>query len=155
MSGTLVKSEPRAVGTLFRRTPLSTLREEMRDLFSQFMSEGTDGWLSMPVVPSVDLSETDQAIQARMDIPGMKPEEIDIQVDGNVLTVSGERKEEKEEKGRTFLRVERKTGSFCRTMTLPCSVKEDKVDAQYKDGVLTISMPKTDEAKSRRIKVKT
>jgi HSP20 family protein len=71
-----------------------------------------------------------------------------------VLTISGQRQEEKEEKGQTFHRIERRSGSFSRSVTLPTAVAEDKVDAQYKDGVLTVTMSKTEEARSRKIKVK-
>ena len=71
-----------------------------------------------------------------------------------MLTVSGERKEEREEKGKTYHRVERRVGSFSRSVTLPCPVREDAVDAQYKNGILTIKLPKTEEAKARKITVK-
>ncbi|MGI9327637.1 MAG: Hsp20/alpha crystallin family protein, partial [Pseudomonadales bacterium] len=81
--------------------------------------------------------------------------EIEIQLNGNVLTVSGERKEEQEEKGKTYHCVERRIGTFSRSMTLPCPVEEDEVAAAFKDGVLTITLPKTDEAKTRKIKIKT
>lgn len=154
MASAATKHEPRALGPIFRRSPFGTLREELRDFFSNVLAEEAEGWRAGQLAPSIDLSETDQALEARMDIPGMKPEQFDIQVNGNLLTVSGERKEEKEEKGRTYLRTERRVGAFSRTITLPCTVKEDKIDAQYKDGVLAISMPKTEEAKSRKIKVK-
>jgi HSP20 family protein len=89
-----------------------------------------------------------------MDIPGMEAKEIDIQVNANVLTVSGERKEEHEEKGKTYHRIERRVGSFSRSITLPCPVKEDAVEAQYKNGILAIKLPKTEEAKARKILVK-
>jgi len=154
MAGILTKREPRSIRPLFRRGPLYGLQEEMQDLFSQVLGEGGETWLSGHIVPSLDLSETDQAVDVRMDVPGMKPDDIDIQVNGNLLTVSGENKEEKEEKGRSFHRIERRCGSFSRSVTLPCAVKEDKIDAKYLDGVLTISMPKSEEAKSRKIKVK-
>jgi HSP20 family protein len=102
----------------------------------------------------LDLSETDTAVETKMDLPGVKPEEIEIQLNGNVLTVSGERKEEQEEKGKTYHRLERRVGNFSRSMTLPCPVEEDEVAASYKDGVLSITLPKTDEAKTRKIKIK-
>jgi HSP20 family protein len=89
-----------------------------------------------------------------MDLPGIKPEEIDIQLSNNVLTISGQREESKQEKGETFHRVERRSGSFSRSVTLPCAVAEDRVDARYTDGVLSVTLPKTDEAKSRKIKIK-
>lgn len=155
MAGTLTKREPQSVQPWFRRGPLHALQEEMQDLFSQVLGNGGDAWLTGGCAPSLDLSETDQAVDVRMDVPGIKSDDIDIQLNGNLLTVSGTRKEEKEEKGRTFHRLERRCGSFSRSVTLPCAVKEDKIDAQYHDGVLTISLPKCEEAKARKIKVKT
>ena len=89
-----------------------------------------------------------------MDIPGMEAKDIDIQVNGHLLTISGERKEEKEEKGKTYHRIERRSGSFSRSVTLPCPVKEEAVDAQYKNGILMVKLPKAEEAKSKKIAVK-
>jgi len=103
---------------------------------------------------AVDVCETEAAVEVRMDLPGVKADEIDIQMSDTFLTVTGHRTEEKEEKGKTYHRVERRHGTFARTVALPCCVNEAKVDAQYKDGVLKIMLPKTEEAKSRKIKVR-
>jgi HSP20 family protein len=127
----------------------------MEDLVSRFWGDGEEAWPTGRLIPSVDLSETPKALEVRVDLPGVKPKEIDIQVSGNLLTISGEKKEEKEEKGKTFHRIERYSGSFSRTMALPCAVNEDEVAAEYHDGVLTITLPKTEEAKTRKITVKT
>ena len=104
----------------------------------------------------MDVSETDKAVEVRLDVPGINPADVDIQLSSGTLTVRGERKEEEEEKDkdRNYHRVERRCGSFSRTVTLPCSVREDEAAAEYKDGVLTITLPKSEEAKTRRIKVK-
>jgi HSP20 family protein len=134
--------------------PFTALQDEIGELASSFFGEVGEAWPRGLMVPSLDLSETDGDVEARLDLPGIKPEEIDIQLSDNTLTVSGQRKEEKEEKGKTYHRVERRQGSFSRTVVLPCTVNEDKVDAQYKDGVLSIKMPKTEEAKARKIKVR-
>jgi HSP20 family protein len=142
------------VGTWFRRGPLGNLREEMEELFSRAFGEDVALWPSERIIPSLDLAETDGTIEVRMDIPGMEAKDIDIQVNGNLLTISGERKEEREEKGKTYHRIERRIGSFSRSVTLPCTVKEEAVDAQYKSGILTVKLPKTEEAKSRKISVK-
>ena len=122
---------------------------------STFWNDGEEGWPSEAMATSVDLSETDKEIDVRIDIPGVKAEEIGIQIHGNLLTVSGERKEEKEEKGRTFHRIERTEGSFSRTLSLPCEVQESEIAATYKDGVLNITMPKAEEAKAHKVTVKT
>jgi HSP20 family protein len=154
MSTAVAKREPRSVGTWFRRGPLANLREEMEELVSRAFGEDVGGWPTDRIVPSLDLAETDSNVEVRMDIPGMEAKDIDIQVNGNLLTISGERKEEREEKGKTFHRIERRVGSFSRSLTLPCQVKEDAVDAQYKNGLLTVKLPKTEEAKSKKITVK-
>jgi len=132
------------------RDPLSTVRDEVDTMLSNLIDR--DFW-PMRLSPHFDLSETDNALEIRMDAPGIKPADIDIQVSGNALTICGERKEEKEEKGRTFHRVERRSGSFSRSIMLPCSVQEDKIEAKYADGILAIVLPKTEAARSRKIKV--
>jgi HSP20 family protein len=133
--------------------PFSMLQEELGELTSRVLGEANEFWPRGAMVPSLDLTETDSTVEVKMDVPGAKAEEIDIQVTDNFLTVSGTRKEEKEEKGKTYHRVERHQGTFSRTVTLPCAVDEAKVDAQYKNGVLTIKMPKTEAAKASKIKV--
>jgi HSP20 family protein len=154
MAGTLTESPRRKLTPWFRRGPLATLREEMEELFEPLLGEAGDGWGTRMLAPPIDLSETDTAIQARLDLPGVDSKEIDIQVSGNQLTIAGERKEEKEEKGELFHRIERRCGRFSRSVTLPCNVDEDKIDATYRDGVLNITLPKTEAAKAKRIEVK-
>lgn len=152
MSTTLAIPETRAPRTW---DPFRIAREEMETLWSQLIGEPTNGHRGGRLMPTLDLTETANTVDVRMDVPGMKAEDIDIQLSNGMLTISGERKEEKEEKGKTFHRLERRYGSFSRSVTLPTTVAEDKVDAQYRDGVLTIALQKTEEAKSRKIKVKT
>jgi HSP20 family protein len=154
MATAVAKSEPRNVRPWFRRGPLETIREEMQDLLSRTFGEEGELWSVDRITPSLDLSETDSAVEVRMDIPGMEAKDIDIQVHAHLLTVSGERKEEREERGKTYHRVERRVGAFARSVMLPCPVKEDGVDARYKNGILTIKLPKTEEAKARKITVK-
>jgi HSP20 family protein len=126
----------------------------MNDLCARLVGDEDEGWFSEAMVPALDLSETDTAIEVRMDLPGITAKDIDIQISGNVLTVSGQREEEKEEKGTTFHRVERRYGSFSRSVTLPCAVVESEVAAEFHDGVLAIKLPKTEESKAHKIKVK-
>lgn len=151
MTTTMTKPEPRTVRAW---EPFQSVRDEIENLWSRVVGEGGESWLAPRLVPSVDLSETATAIEVRIDLPGMKPEDIDIQLANNMLTISGERKEEKEEKGKTFHRVERRQGSFSRTLSLPCAVVEDKVDAVFRDGVLNVTLTKTAESQSRKIKVR-
>lgn len=126
----------------------------LEGLMSGLFDEGEDRWFGGAMVPSVDLSETEDHVDVTMDLPGVKPEEIDIQVHNNLLTIRGERSEESEEKDRTYHRVERRSGSFSRTVSLPSEVDEDNVDAAYKDGVLTIKMPKAKATQGKKISVK-
>jgi HSP20 family protein len=104
--------------------------------------------------PSVDVSETPKEVIVKAELPGMDPKDIDVSVRGDILTLSGERKQETEEKGENFHRVERSYGSFSRSVKLPAEVDSGKVDATYKDGVLRITMPKTKEAATKKIQVK-
>ncbi len=155
MTSVIATREPRRLRPWFRRGPLFSLREEFDDLFSNFLSGAGDGWPVGIALPPLDLTETESTVEVRVDLPGVKPSELDIELNGTNLTISGQRKEEYEEKGRTAYRVERRTGSFSRSIILPCAVKEDHVDAQYRDGVLTITLQKTEESKTRKIKVRT
>jgi HSP20 family protein len=126
----------------------------MDDLIGRFSRDHGEEWMPSVLSPAFDLSETDDSLQVRMDVPGIPAKDIHIDITGNVLRVSGERKEEKEEKGKTWHRVERRSGEFSRSVTLPCAVKEAKVEASCDDGVLTIRLPKAEEAKSHKVTVK-
>lgn len=136
------------------RDPFSSLREEMNDLMSRVWS----GYETLPALqqltPAIDVSETDNAFEVRMDSPGMESKDFDVQVHGNSVTLSGKRHEEKEEKGKTFHRVERRSGSFSRTLTLPCNINEDEVAAEYLNGVLMVKLPKNEKSKPKKISVK-
>lgn len=105
-------------------------------------------------VPSVDVSETEGDYQIKAEIPDVKKEDVKVTVEDGVLTIQGERKQEKEEKGRRYHRVERSYGSFVRSFTLPDLVDEAHVKAEFKDGVLTLHLPKSEKAKPKAIEVK-
>ncbi|MFO0911358.1 MAG: Hsp20/alpha crystallin family protein [Pirellulales bacterium] len=134
--------------------PLVRLRQEMDDLVARFWDGEQPAWLAGTLAPAVDLIEEPNAFEIRMDIPGLEAKDIDVQVHGNTLTLSGQRNEEHETKGRTFHRVERRSGNFSRTITLPCAVHEDEVVAEYVQGVLTVKLPKCEAAQSKKISVK-
>lgn len=146
----ITRQEPERMRNFFRLGPLQSLREEMQDFFAQVTGDDETFWPFSRVSPRLDISETDQAVEVRMDLPGIKPEEIDVQLNANTLTISGERRE-----SRTYHRVERRMGTFSRSISLPCPVKEDSIDARYKDGILTVSLPKMEECKSQKFTVKT
>jgi HSP20 family protein len=126
----------------------------MERLMSQYEEDWNGGSLAEMALPSTDVSETDEAIEVKIDVPGLTADEINIEVRGNRLQVRGEHKEEKEEKGKTFHRVERSHGRIYRSMSLPVAVKEDKVAAECQNGVLTITLPKAEKEKTRKIAVK-
>jgi HSP20 family protein len=104
--------------------------------------------------PRVDVSETDNEFVIKAEIPEVKKEDIKVSVDNGVVTIQGERKQEKEEKGKKFHRVERYYGSFVRSFTLPDNIDETKIKASFKDGMLNLQIPKTAEAKPKTIEVK-
>lgn len=103
--------------------------------------------------PAVDVHEDKESIVVRAELPGVKREEIDVSVDGNVLTLKGERKFEKEEEGKRYHRVERAYGSFVRFFQLPTTVDSEKIEAKLADGILTLRIPKKDLVKARKINV--
>ena len=103
--------------------------------------------------PSVDISETKDEIVVKAEVPGMNKDDIKITLQDNVLTLKGERKQEKEEKDTNFYRMERYYGSFARSFSLPTVVQADKIKASYKDGILNITLPKTEEVKPKQIPI--
>ena len=105
------------------------------------------------LAPPVDIYEDEHKIALKIEVPGIDEKDIDVRIEGNTLTVHGERKLEKEEKEENFRRVERHYGSFTRSFTLPGSVDPGQVSADYDKGVLKISLPKKAEAKPKQIKV--
>jgi len=108
---------------------------------------------SREIVPLVDLYEKGNKVIVRAELPGIKPEEVDLSVDGNLLTIRGEKKQENEVKEKDYYRFERSYGSFQRTVELPAQVKADEAKAAYKDGVLEIELTKTEEVKKKKIKI--
>jgi HSP20 family protein len=132
----------------------------MREEFDTMMSRIAEDWNgNLPAeerlrFPALNLTETDNQLELSMDLPGISADEVDIELSGNTLRVSGEHKEEKEEKGKRFHRIERQTGSFFRSVELPCAVDEDKIDAECKNGVLKVTLPKAAEAVTKKVKVK-
>lgn len=146
----------RGLSPFFDRDPLLSLRREMDDLMSRFWPDWDGGRLIREgeFAAPLDLSETDETYQIRMDLPGIDPKDIDIEVSADTVRISGHREEEKEEKGKTFHRVERRSGKFSRQITLPTPIKDEEIDAQHSDGVLTITLPKTEKAKTHKITVK-
>ena len=134
---------------------LTTLRREMDNLWNRFFGEASvsrgEGktWL-----PSMDVSETDNEILIKAELPGMEAKDVSVSLVGDLLTVKGERKEEKEEKGEKQHYKEISYGSFERSIRIPVTIKAEKVDANFDKGILTIKLPKSEEAKKKEIQVK-
>ena len=153
MSTTLATQRSRQLQRSFR--PFRMLQQEFGDLFNRLSSDFDEKWLSSEFTTPCDLSETADAFQVRLDVPGITPEEITVQVTGgDTVNISGERKEEHEDKGKTYHRIERRSGKFAETIVLPSAVNDEKVQAEFHDGVLTITLPKTEASKTRTVKVK-
>ena len=142
-------------------TALERFRSEIDRLFDRFVSEPfgrsdlermEPAW-SMGWMPSLDVTESGDEVLARAELPGVDPKGIDISVSGDMLTLSGEKKEEKKEERGSYYHVERCFGSFRRSIRLPGSVDPDRVSAEYDKGVLTIHMPKAETQKPKRVPI--
>ena len=134
-----------------------SVQREINRIFDTFMQGGMqdDGSLGLTMwTPAVDIVERENEFEVKVELPGGKKDDVKITLESNILTIRGEKKQEGEEKGENLQRVERSYGSFQRSFTLPTTVKNDKVDANYRDGILTISLPKAEEAKPKQIEVK-
>ncbi|MCK6460959.1 MAG: Hsp20/alpha crystallin family protein [Planctomycetes bacterium] len=130
---------------------LTGLRRQMNRLFEYFPTgeePGFEWW------PAVNVAETPETVVVTAELPGLEPKEIEISVVGDTLTIRGEKRIEREEKGKTWYRREIAGGKFTRSFTLPASVDAEHVDATSKAGILTITLPKRAEAKARKIEVK-
>ena len=129
-----------------------SLRADMDRLFNSLFGrspEEREGFWA----PVVDIEEDNESIMVKAEIPGMKKDDIKVSVQGNMLTITGERKQESEIKDKTYHRVERSYGKFSRTISLPTDVETDKVKASYKDGILNITLPKPEAVKPKHVDV--
>jgi HSP20 family protein len=132
---------------------LTTLQDQINRLFSGSLERtGEEASLSA-WAPSVDIYETEHELVVKADLPEVDPKDLDIRVENNILTIRGERKFEKKVNEENYLRVERSYGSFARSFTLANTVNPEAIKADYQNGVLTLSIPKRDEAKPKQIKV--
>lgn len=139
--------------------PLIELRSEMDRLFDSFLRDpwgslteslgGERGWL-----PAVDVSESDQEVTIRAEIPGIDPKDLDISVSGNRLTLAGEKKDQTEKQGKNFYHAESRYGAFRRSIELPAGVDTNQIRAEHSHGVVTIRLKKTPAATPKKIEVK-
>lgn len=138
-------------------TDILNIQREINRMFNGFFRGSAwdeDTLVPTSWMPSVDVAEHDNEYVVKVELPGVSKDDVNITMQDSVLTIRGEKNEEKETKESSYHRVERSYGSFQRSFTLPTTVNSDKVDASYKDGILIISLPKVEEAKPKQIEVK-
>jgi HSP20 family protein len=143
--------------------PLYALQQDMNRIFDDFFANfplsagvGLSGRLG-EFSPSIDIKESEREVTIKVELPGVDEKDIDVALTNDMLTIEGEKKEEKEEKGKGYYHAERTYGSFRRMLQLPAGIDSKKAEASFKKGVLTIKVPKTEEAKSKvqKIAIKT
>lgn len=137
--------------------PLDKLRKEMDDLFGRFAKAEWPslGWgESGAFVPAMDVRETPEALEIDVEVPGLKAEEIEISLSGEVMTIKGEKKEQREENKEGCHLLERRFGSFQRSFRLPAAVERDKIQASQKDGILHLVAPKSPQQSATKIEIK-
>ncbi len=134
---------------------LVSTQDRLNRLFNETFSRafGEEPGAAGTWTPAVDIYENDNNLVLKAELPGVDPKDVEVRVEDNTLYLKGERRFEKEVKEEHYHRIERAYGSFTRSFALPGSVSAEKVDAQYKDGVLTVTMPKREEAKPKTIKI--
>lgn len=136
-------------------TGLTGLRQEMERMFDRFLEPRWDEMQALgDWVPRLDLSETKDALVVRVEIPAMDPKDVQVSLQDQLLTIKGEKQQEKEDKTERFHRVERSYGAFTRAVRLPVAVDAEKVNATFKNGLLTVTLPKTPAARGTTIPVK-
>ena len=140
--------------TRWGRIPnFNALQDQVNKLFeNSFHGQGENAAITS-WAPSVDIYETENELVLKADLPGVSEKEIDIRVENDMLTVRGERKFETEVKEDNYLRVERTYGSFSRSFALPNTVNTEAINAEYKNGVLTVQLPKRAESKPKQVKI--
>lgn len=154
MSTTLSKPSDRQMRRQQDSGPFATMQRELEELIARFWNPESGGAEAGAISPRVDVVENDDAVEVTTDLPGIKPEEVEVELRDNCLVISAEHREEREEKtDQKFHRVERRRGSYSRSVWLPSPVDESQVEARLENGVLKVTLPKTNEAQKRRIKV--
>jgi len=132
---------------------LSTLQEQVNRLFEGSLPRRSDQSALTPWAPAVDIYETENELVLKADLPDVNEKDLDIRIESNTLTIKGERKLEEKVKEDNYLRVERTYGSFSRSFSLPSTVDSGSIKADYKNGVLTVELPKRAESKPRQVKI--
>jgi HSP20 family protein len=134
---------------------LSSLRREMDRLWENFFGERPLARMwEREWAPSLDMSESKDNFVVKAEVPGIDAKDIDISLTGDVLTIRGEKKQEKEEREEDYHLIERSHGSFSRSVRLPAEVESNKIRASYKNGILNITLPKSEKVKAKEVKIK-
>ncbi len=136
---------------------IEKMRSEMDRLWDTFLfgvPQKRDPWEEAEWLPAVDVAETKNEIIVNVEVPGMDPKEFDISLSEGTLTISGEKRQEKVEGKENYHLIERRYGSFSRAIPLPPEVESDQIRASYKNGILTVRVPKIEEARRKEIKIK-
>ncbi len=134
-------------------TTATTLQEQLYRVFRDVLGRGGEESNLTTWAPAADIFETEHELVVKADVPDIDPKDLDIRVENNILTIRGERKFEKKVDQENYLRVERAYGSFARSFSLANTVNTEAIKANYQNGVLTLSIPKREEAKPKQIKV--
>lgn len=158
----LIKRAPAKEMSLWNREypafrGLQSLQHDMNRIFDEFFRGdllANDSFFARDWNPAVDILENNDQFVLKAEIPGMTKDDVKITLENNVLTIRGEKKNESDKKEGDYHRIERSYGSFERSFTIPGTIKVNDIDAQYKDGVLTLTLPKAEEAKPKSIEVK-
>jgi HSP20 family protein len=132
---------------------LNSLQHEMNRMFNTVFGDQPGNGGARRWIPAMDLLETDEHFVLRADLPGLSEDDVKVELEDNILTVSGERRAESEDRQEGYHRVERAFGSFTRSLTLPRGVKSDEISARFDNGVLEVRIPKPEETKPRRIAI--
>jgi HSP20 family protein len=125
-----------------------------RDIDRMFDSFFSDVPRNLSVNPAVDIRENEGGYSMEVELPGMTDKDVEVKVEGNLLTISSKKKEEKEEKKKDYVMKERRSYSFCRSFVLPENTDSEKISAEFKNGLLTLNVPKTEAAKPKLLEIK-
>ena len=155
----LVQWQPvRSLGRQHRRQypvfrGFGDVHREMNRFFDEFWGTRQPADEQRVWLPAIDVSENDAEYQVKAELPGMAQDDIEVHLENNVLTLKGEKKHEAKEEKENYLRVERSYGSFSRSFELPSGVKQEEIEANFKDGILEVTLPKSEEHKAKRIAI--
>ncbi len=147
------RGRPESVDTQDRRDIPDFFRDSLEDFFRY--GRGMSPWLrkGLDLGPAIDVSETDSEYRAEIELPGVKKEDLNVTIENGRLHIEGRREEEEKEEGKHYVRMERTSGSFSRTLQIPPTVDEEGAEAEFKDGVLIVRLKKTPEARGKRIEI--